>query len=157
MATANTYFEGIEQIKKEYDNRRTAHEAKKKEISEKYGWESEEMDAWYEEKEAMKFPVSEGENKAYWAWKFTQENRSSEFEVDDFLWDREVKDFVYALRKAGVKSIAFTNHSTALMENLHALAAEGCTIEGLCTVKRLRKDWEGMKEEEYPGIRIRIN
>ena len=49
---------------------------------------------------------------------------------------------------------AVTETSTALLENLHKLANQSCTIEGLCKVSR--PDIWG-KDKEYPAIRIRIN
>ena len=32
---------------------------------------------------------------------------------------------------AGIETFIYTGHSTALMENIHQLAAEGCTMTGL--------------------------
>lgn len=65
-----------------------------------------------------------------------------------------MSDFVKTMREAGVKAIAITETSTALLENLHKLATQGCSIEGLCTVSR--PDLWG-KTKEYPAIRIRLN
>ena len=56
--------------------------------------------------------------------------------MDDFLWDREVADFVDTLRKAGFGSFVYTNQSTAVMENLHQFAVQGCGMEGLCMITR---------------------
>jgi hypothetical protein len=68
-----------------------------------------------------------------------------ELELSDFLWDREVHDFIETMRNAGIKSFVFTNTSTAVMDNLHSFAEEGCTIDGLCIIN------------ETKGIRININ
>ena len=51
--------------------------------------------------------------------------------MDDFLWEGEVHDFVEALREAGFSSFVYTNQRTAVMDNLHRFAAEGCRLEGL--------------------------
>ena len=56
---------------------------------------------------------------------------SATSEFSDFLWENEVTDFVSTLRKAGITEFIYTGHSTALMENIHQLAAEGCTMTGL--------------------------
>ena len=158
MTKTNTYFAELETIGCAFEEKRAAHQAKKQQVIDTYGWDSEELKAWYAEKEAMKFPVSEGANKAYRAWRMSQIHNSSEFEAEDFLWDREVKDFIEALREAGIETFAYTNQSTAVMENLHAFAAEGCTLEGLCKVTRRETRWGDEEEEaEYPGIRFRLN
>ena len=65
-----------------------------------------------------------------------------------------MSDFVKTMREAGIETIAVTETSTALLENLHKLASQGCTIEGLCKVSR-PDIWGNGKE--YPAIRIRIN
>ena len=157
MTTTNTYFAELESIGREFEERRAAHEAKKQETIDTYGWDSEEVKAWYAEKEAMKFPIPEGESKAYRAYRMTQIHNSSEFEMEDFLWDREVADFSGALRKAGIKTFAYTNQSTAVMENIHAFAAEGCRLEGLCKVTRRDQRWGDEEETEYPGIRFSLD
>ena len=38
--------------------------------------------------------------------------------MDDFLWEKEVTDFIETLRKAGIETFVYTNQSTAVMENL---------------------------------------
>ena len=66
--------------------------------------------------------------KAYHAWRSNNENDTEEFEFNDFTWETETKDFIDTLRKAGIETMIITNASTALLENLHAYAAEGCTL-----------------------------
>ena len=48
----------------EWSKRNEAYKARKEEIIEKYGWDSDELKAWYAEGEQMKFPFSGGANKA---------------------------------------------------------------------------------------------
>ncbi|MBR2258186.1 MAG: hypothetical protein IJ899_12820 [Blautia sp.] len=157
MKTENTYFAELEKTGHEFEERRAAHQARKQEVLNTYGWDSEEMKAWYEEEAAMEFPIAPGANKAYRAYRMTQIHNSSEFEMEEFLWDKEVKDFVEALRKAGIPEFAYTNQSTAVMENIHAFAAEGCTLEGLCKVTRKEDRYGEEAETEYPGLRFKVN
>ena len=82
---------------------------------------------------------------------------NEEPELDDFLWEREVSDFIATLRTAGIESFTITDRSTGLMENLHALAAEGCTMEGLCMVGRIEPEWGHTKPEAVMGIRFKVN
>ena len=149
----NAHFEELRRIGDEYEERRRAHEEKKQQILEDYGWESDELKAWYEEKKEMTYPVEAGACKAYRAWSQSVEKEKDEVEMDDFLWDREVADFVDTLRKAGITEFAYTGKSTALMENIHQLAAEGCTMTGLYT--RIKKEFWG--ETEIQGIRFSVN
>ena len=62
-----------------------------------------------------------------------------------------------ALREAGIKTFVYTNQSTAVMENLHALAAQGCTMLGLCTITRQETRWGDEEPSEIMGIRFQLN
>lgn len=101
-----------------------------------------------ESENGTRFPS--GANKAFCAWGCRCNN---EILFDGFLWDKEVHDFIGTMRKAGVETFVFTNKSTALMDNLHDFAAEGCSMEGLYTIKRKGGIWG---EETIKGIRIRL-
>lgn len=98
--------------------------------------------------------LSRGTLEAYWTYEFNLNHNSSEFECNELPWTTDMSNFVKTMREAGVETIAVTETSTALLENLHKLANQGCTIEELCNVSRL--DIWG-KGKEYPAIRIRIN
>lgn len=50
-----------------------------------------------------------------------------------------------------------TNQSTGLMRNLHDFAAEGCTMQGLCTVTKMENRWGEETEEQIMGIRFSLN
>ena len=156
MTTNNTYFAELDQIARAFDEKRRAHEVKKQQILDTYGWDSEELNAWYREKEEMAYPISEGACKAFRAFRMSEERNSSEFEMEDFLWEREVADFINALRQAGIKTFAYTNQSTAVMENIHAFVAVGCTMDGLCTVTRQERRWGEDETTEHIGIRFTV-
>ena len=96
--------------------------------------------------------LTDGRHRAYIAWFKSIRNQSSTFEVDDLPWPRDIHDFVETLRAAGVAEFAVTDRSTGLMEGLHKLVAEGCTMQGLCTVTRSEFRWGGNGTEEYQGI-----
>ena len=76
--------------------------------------------------------------------------------MDDFLWEKEVEDFIDTLRQAGIATFVYTNQSTAVMENLHAFAAEGCRLEGLCTITRHENRWGEEEPYEVQGIRFSL-
>lgn len=157
MNKNNTYFEELEKIGHDFEEKRAAHEAKKQTIIDTYGWDSPELKAWYEEKCTMKFPISQGACKAYRAWKNSIRRNEDEVEMDDFCWEREVEDFLNTLRKAGIKTFVYTNQSTAVMENLHAFAANGCTMTGLCTISRWENNYGTVQEDQIQGIRFALN
>lgn len=98
---------------------------------------------------------TDGQLRAYRAWLESTRNESSTFEVQDLPWDRDIHDFVETIRAAGVTEFAVTDQSTALMRLLHLLAAEGCTMQGLCKVTRSETRWGGEGTKEYPGILFR--
>lgn len=86
--------------------------------------------------------LSDGERAAYGMWADGRKEFESRrmpgitflsYEMNSFLWTRDVPMFILTLREAGIKHFVFTNTSTALMEDLHAFEQEGCEIKGLAT------------------------
>ena len=109
----------------------------------------------YFSKLAGKEGETAGTYKALWAFRKSIARGTEEFELSEYLWKAEVKDFVTALRNAGIKSFVVTDHSTGLMDMLHQLSENGCTIEGLATIKRAETPYEDA--EMVNGIRISMN
>ena len=156
MNANNAYFENMERIGREYEEARAERKERKQQIIDTFGWESDELKAWYEEDEAAKFPFESGACKAYRAWETSLSRKEDELEMNDFLWDKEVADFIDALRSAGIGTFVYTNQSTAVMENIHAFAAHGCTMEGLCTIARHEVRWDSEGPSGVKGIRFRV-
>ena len=156
MLINNAYFENFKRIGREYEAARVERQARKQQIIDNYGWDSAELKAWYEEDAAAKFPYESGVCKAYRAWATSICRKETELEMDDFLWEKEVRDFLETLRGAGIETFVYTNQSTAVMENLHAFAAEGCTMLGLCTITRQESRWGEEEPYEVQGIRFRL-
>ena len=151
----NGHFAEIERIGHEHGRRCGEHEAKKQGIIEEFGWDSEELKAWYkEEEENFQYPISDGACKAYRAWRYSE---TDEVIMDDFTWDRERHDFIDTLRKAGLETLVVTNQSTGLMEDLHGYAAEGCKMLGLCTITKKSRRFGEETEEQIMGIRFSLN
>lgn len=103
--------------------------------------------------------VTAGPRYAYHAWRATQEHGADMFEVDELLpWGEgapaTMVEFIDTLRAAGVETFAVTDRSTALMDELLALFATGCTLVGPCTVTRRHEYW-GI--EERTGLEFKIN
>ena len=157
MSKNNAYFENLKRIGHDWEAARIERQARKQQIIDTLGWDSDELKAWYEEDAAAKFPFESGVSKAYRAWAQSLSRKEDELEMDDFLWDKEVADFIEALRSAGIETFVYTNQSTAVMENLHAFAAHGCTMTGLCTITRQESRWGDEEPYEVQGIRFRVN
>ena len=151
----NTYFENLSRLGKEHAGKCNVHEARKDSIIEAHGWDSTEMDAWYTEKKHLEEtnPLCGGIGKVFRAWLYSESN---ELEMSDFLWEREVPEFVETLRKAGIQSFVYTNQSTAVMENIHQFVAAGCTLEGPCTLVKKSNRWGEETEEQVIGLRVRL-
>lgn len=77
--------------------------------------------------------------------------RFTAYELKNFLWDKEVKDFVKTLVKAGITRFVYTNTSTGVMGNLHLLEQEGCCIRGLAVMEK------GFFDEDKKGIEIEVS
>ena len=157
MSKNNTYFENLKRIGHDWEAARVERQARKQQIIDTLGWDSDELKAWYEEDAAAKFPFESGVSKAYRAWAQSLSRKEDELEMDDFLWDKEVADFIEALRSAGIETFVYTNQSTAVMENLHAFAAQGSTMTGLCTLTRQETRWGNAEPTEVMGIRFSLN
>lgn len=156
MTKDNAVFNKMKRIGHEWEERRAAHKEKKQYIIDTFGWDSKELGDWYAIKEADAFPFSSGASKAYRAWAGSLARKQDEMEMSDFLFDTEVKDFIDTLKKAGIKSFVYTNTSTAVMENIHAFVAEGCTLESLCTITRTEDRWGEEEPYEVQGIRFTL-
>ena len=157
MNTTNTYFQQLRNEGEAWEKARVERKARKQQIIDTLGWDSEELKAWYEEDAAAKFPYEQGTVKAYRAWATSISRQEDEVEMDDFLWEKEVADFIGTLRKAGIQTFVYTNQSTAVMENLHQFAAAGCTMQGLCTILRHERRWGDEEPTEVMGIRFSLN
>ncbi len=156
MNTQNTYFEEMKRIGHSWEADRAERKARKQQIIDTFGWDSDELKAWYEEDAVAKFPFEAGASKAYRAWATSISRQEDELEMDDFLWEKEVTEFIDTLRKAGITSFVYTNQSTAVMENLHQLAAAGCKMRGLCTITRHETRWGDEELTEVMGIRFTL-
>ena len=88
MNANNTYFLDLKRIGHEYEAARVERRARKQQIIDTFGWESEELKAWYEEDAAAKFPFEQGACKAYRAWASSLSRQEDELEMDDFLWEK---------------------------------------------------------------------
>jgi len=151
----NTFFEELRSASDAWCAAKEEREARKRQIIQEFGYKSEEFAAWSKVNNAIKYPFEHGAVKAYKAFESSRENGYDELVMTDFLWDSEAHSFVDALRQAGLKSFIYTNESTACMKNLHAFAAEGCTIAGLVTIEE-KSRWASDEPKQIPGVRFTV-
>ena len=79
-------------------------------------------------------PYTAGQTEAARSYFYGGSKVEDEILVGSGLWEKDIPDFMDTLRKAGIKSLVTTDHSTGLMGNLHGFEAEGCKLEGLCKI-----------------------
>ena len=132
--------------------KRDAYEKRKQGLYAAEAWDSEEL----KNLTKPEFPIAAGACKAYRAWSHSIEKGNEELEMDDFLWDREVTDFIDTLRKAGIETFVYTNQSTAVMENIHDFEANGCRLDGLTKIHRMENRYGEDEETTIPGIRFSL-
>lgn len=99
--------------------------------------------------------ASEGMYKALWAFRNSIARSTDELEVRDLIWGEEIKDFVTTIRTAGIQTFVVTTHSSGLMEMLHKFAENGCTLEGLATIRRAETEYSDA--EQVNGLRFKVN
>lgn len=123
----NKVFEELASEMEAYEKLRAAfnatREANRESMSKDEYWE------WINSVDVPEYPLTRGQAKALSAWYW---GTTEELNIDDFLCEEEVHDFIATLREAGLKSFTCTNSGSSLMSNIHAFAAEGCKIAGLC-------------------------
>ncbi len=131
----NEYFRNMKLLLCDWQKKKDDIFQKKKEIIYKFGYDSKEYEAWYDENKASIFPFSSGASKAYHAYNKSVEMKQKYLTIDTALIAEEVKDFIDTLRTAGIESFVYTSSSSSAMENMHDLAANGCTMVDLFTVE----------------------
>jgi predicted peroxiredoxin len=149
--TTNKYFEEIYTKSCEYTKEKRAREEEKDQIIENNGWDSEELKAWKARQESFNYPYTAGQVKAYRAWEHSTENNLDTIELNDFLWEKEVEDFARTLKEAGISEFIYTCTSTALMDNIHDLEANGWKMTGLTEFAK-KNHWGD--EEITRGLRF---
>jgi len=150
----NGFFGEMETAARKFETARAARNAEKEELCRAGDWDG--VEAWGEREKQFAFPYTDGQIRAYRTWKRSMDRNSSMLEAEDLPWEKDIPDFVRTLREAGAETFAVTDQSTALMRSLHALAAEGCTVEGLCTITRREDRYGSVEEREMQGISIRL-
>ena len=156
MLNENEYFENLEKAGEAYAAKVEALNAKKLQLVKEYGYDSDQVRAWYDEKNALVYPFNGGEGKAYRAWEQSVENNYGELVMDDFLWDKEVPEFLEALKAAGVKHFVYTNASTSSMSNMQAFINTGCQLDGARQIKKVERRFGQDQVERVFGIRFTI-
>lgn len=147
---ANEYMNELTKRLNDYERKYRKWEDSKEEAR-KQGHEA--LMDWYDNgPEKPEYPITGGQSKAWRMWYW---NEREEMNFDDFVWESEAKDFIDTLRKAGVKTFTMTNSSTALMENIHWFAENGCNMVGLCEVEP-SDPWERKHSGPQKGIRFAL-
>ena len=103
-------------------------------------------------KQVKEGTVSLGASRAFWTytdgkkeWTTHAGGNVSAYGFSGFCWEKDIRDFIATLRNIGVRKFVITNTSTALMDNLHGFADQGCYIGGLVTREPETK-WMGTEQ-----------
>ena len=144
----NGYFQSMIEVEAEYNKANQEFDALKHKMREELG--SDGYYEWVKEQEKPQYPFTSGQAKAlraiYWC-------ELDELEMDDHVWESEVEDFVDTLRKCEVGTFVVTCKSTALMENMHWYAQNGCKLVGLCEIE---KPSHYLGTEKKMGVRFEL-
>ena len=131
----NAYFEEMQNTGIAYEQAKAERRIEKEQILKSS--DDAALERWYERENNFPYPFSRGQTTAFRAWKESIDHSADIFECNDLPWDKDTHDFVVTLREAGIKEFAVTDKSTALMEELHLLEAEGCRLVSLYKVSRV--------------------
>ena len=150
----NAHYEEMTKACRAWEAAKQERKARKQEIINTKGWDSEELKAWDEEDKAAAFPYSSGEMKAYWAFKNSM--GLDELEMSDSCWDNEWHDFIETLRKMGITHFTVTTQSTGLMGDLYGYQNEGCAMKELHSITKQSNRWGVEGTEEIKGVLFEI-
>ena len=111
---------------------------------------------WHEREAQFKNPFTSGQYKAYWAYRNSSQMGLGELEMNDHLWENEVKDFSETLIAAGITTFVLTCQSTGLMENIHQLEDAGWRLAGTCRLAVKENRYGEDRIEQHLGLRFEI-
>ena len=117
------YFHSMYEVACAFGRAKDQREKEKEALEAADDWDG--VRAWYDREKQIQSPFTSGQMKAYWAFDRSSEIETGDLEMNDSLWEREVKDFSDTLRAAGIITFVLTNQSTGLMEDIHNLEAQG--------------------------------
>ena len=128
------------------------YESEKDRIIKEEGWESPKLEELYASfkplKEEMEKKYTSGMWKAFRCWFWSLREDKEDVIFDDFCWDKEVADFIQTFVEAGIESFIYTNHSSAVMDNIHGFIKAGCYVDSYPVLER-DSDLLTRKETEY--------
>lgn len=146
----NQYMNEI--TRKLNEHERKCNEFEKMRKEKRHTLSQDDFLKWLETHQQPQSPVTSGTAKAWRMWYWEERD---ELNLDDGLWETEVKDFVDTLRNAGIKTFTVTNNSTILMENMHWFEQNGCRLTGLCKVVQM-DEWDRKHKGNLMGVRFSI-
>ena len=87
-------------------------------------------------------------------YKSSLRNKNEIFEINKTIYESHLYSLSKAIKASGLEFFIMTDHSTALMEMIFILEAEGIKMVGIDIVERLG-DW-GDEPEIIKGIRFEV-
>ena len=148
------YFHHMYETASAFGKAKAEREKKKDALIAADDWDA--VSAWWEREKHITEPYTSGQYKAYWAFRNSSEIETGDLEINDSLWEREVKDFSDTLKAAGVTTFVLTNQSTGLMEDIHNLEAQGWKLMGTCKLPVKEFRFGSDRIVEHLGLRFEI-
>lgn len=115
-----------------------------------------------EGRKVPELPVNAGEYVLYEMWQKSIKEDTRRLELDRCLTPDTAKEFISAMRTAGINNFVFTAKRGAVMNNIMVFLNEGCRMEGNTTLikhgRKKTKSVDGLffvvKCREYIKIRV---
>ena len=115
-----------------------------------------------EGRKVPELPVNAGEYVLYEMWQKSIKEDTRRLELDRCLTPDTAKEFISAMRAAGINNFVFTAKRGAVMNNIMVFLNEGCRMEGNTTLikhgRKKTKSVDGLffvfKCREYIKIRV---
>ena len=146
------FFDSMYAEELRFRRAKAEREKEKERLIEAEDWDG--VAAWHERERQFRNPHTPGQCKAYWFYWRSCEIGLDELDVDDSIWQSDIRDFSDTLRAAGVKSFVITNQSTGLMENIFDLEAQGWQLAGTCKLQSTVTRYSSERTEERLGLRM---
>lgn len=108
----------------------------------------------------LKETIKNEENgfKEIWTmYQKAKENKNQYLDLNEVIWDNEVKPIIKILRDNGIEKFTFSSTWTNAVKIAWLFKQNGCTLEGLIEINEGFEDFETGEMEKVPAYLFKLN
>ena len=108
----------------------------------------------------LKETIKNEENgfKEIWTmYQKAKENKNQYLDLNEVIWDNEVKPIIKILRDNGIEKFTFSSTWTSAVKTAWLFKQNGCTLEGLIEINEGFEDFETREMKKTPAYLFKLN